>query len=79
MPPFIQNRYVDSFTRLSLLPNPFPREEERTIMAFCKGAEMVKEVQDAGATIVGGTDLIKKIQVNSTAYWPMIQLTSTAI
>lgn len=68
MPPFIQNRYVDSFTRLSLLPNPFPREEERTIMAFCKGAEMVKEVQDAGATIVGGTDLIKKIQVNSTAH-----------
>lgn len=58
-----QNRYVDSFTRLSLLPHSFPREEVRTVLAFCKGGEMVKEVQDAGATTVGGADLIKKIQV----------------
>ncbi|XP_004926849.1 large ribosomal subunit protein uL1 [Bombyx mori] len=57
-----QTRFMDSFTRLSLLPHPFPREEERTILAFCKGAELIKELQDAGATVAGGTDIIKKIQ-----------------
>ncbi|CAH0583270.1 unnamed protein product [Chrysodeixis includens] len=57
-----KNRFMDSFSRLSLLPHPFPREEERTILAFCKGSELIKEAMDAGATTAGGTDLIKKIQ-----------------
>ncbi|KAJ0177992.1 hypothetical protein K1T71_006865 [Dendrolimus kikuchii] len=57
-----KNRYLDSFNRLSLLPNSFPRDEERTILAFCKSAEMVKAVMDAGATVCGGSDLVKKIQ-----------------
>ncbi|XP_075975918.1 mitochondrial ribosomal protein L1 [Anticarsia gemmatalis] len=57
-----KNRYVDSFTRLSLLPHLFPRDEERTILAFCKGSELIKEAMDAGATMAGGTDIIKKIQ-----------------
>lgn len=57
-----KNRFLESFTRLSLLPNLFPRDEERTILAFCKGAELIKEATDAGATIAGGTDLVKKIQ-----------------
>lgn len=61
----LQNRYLDSFTRLSLLPNIFPRDEERTILAFCKTSELIKEASDAGATVAGGTDLIKKIQVCS--------------
>ena len=54
---------MDNFTRLALLPHFFPREEERTILAFCKGPELVKQVEEAGATKVGSTDLIKKIQV----------------
>ncbi|CAB3251314.1 unnamed protein product [Arctia plantaginis] len=57
-----KNRYLDSFTRLSLLPHIFPRDEERTILAFCKSSELIKEATDAGATLAGGTDLIKKIQ-----------------
>lgn len=57
-----KNRYMDSFTRLSILPHPFPREEERTVLAFCKGPEMSKEVLEAGATTAGGAELIKKIQ-----------------
>lgn len=57
-----KNRFMDSFTRLSLLPHLFPREEERSIMAFCKGSELIKEAMDAGASIAGGSDLIKKIQ-----------------
>ncbi|XP_073961184.1 large ribosomal subunit protein uL1m-like [Choristoneura fumiferana] len=49
-----QNRYVDSFMRVALLPHRFPRDEERTILAFCKTPELVKQA--------AGTDLIKKIQ-----------------
>ncbi|KAL0832351.1 hypothetical protein ABMA28_001784 [Loxostege sticticalis] len=57
-----KNRYLDSFTRLSLLPHSFPRDEERTILAFCKGQELIKEAIDAGATTAGSTELVKKIQ-----------------
>lgn len=57
-----KNRYLDSFTRLSLLPRIFPRDEERTILAFCKGSELINEAIEAGATTAGGTDIIKKIQ-----------------
>ncbi|XP_059058597.1 large ribosomal subunit protein uL1 [Achroia grisella] len=57
-----KNRYVDSFTRLCLLPNIFPRDEERTILAFCKGPELMDGARAAGATTVGGPELIKKIQ-----------------
>ncbi|CAG9787036.1 unnamed protein product [Diatraea saccharalis] len=57
-----KNRYLDSFVQLSLLPHIFPRDEERTILAFCKGPELIKEVLDAGATTAGSTELIKKIQ-----------------
>ncbi|XP_053605433.1 large ribosomal subunit protein uL1 [Plodia interpunctella] len=57
-----KNKYMDSFNRLSLLPNPFPRDEERTILAFCKGPDLIKEVTLAGATTAGGPELVKKIQ-----------------
>ncbi|XP_063827254.1 large ribosomal subunit protein uL1m [Ostrinia nubilalis] len=57
-----KNRYIDSYTRLSLLPHAFPRDEERTILAFCKGQEIIKEALDAGATTAGSTELVKKIQ-----------------
>ncbi|XP_045496563.1 50S ribosomal protein L1 [Colias croceus] len=57
-----KTRFLDNFSKLTLFPHNFPREEERTILAFCKGAELIKQVTDAGATTVGGTDLVKKIQ-----------------
>ncbi|XP_063546423.1 large ribosomal subunit protein uL1m [Cydia strobilella] len=60
-----KNRFVDPFVRLALLPHRFPRDEERTILAFCKTPEQVKQASEAGATTVGGTDLIKKIQEGS--------------
>ncbi|XP_013196503.2 large ribosomal subunit protein uL1 [Amyelois transitella] len=56
------NRYLDSFNRLTLLPHAFPRDEERTILAFCKGPEITKEAINAGATTAGGPELVKKIQ-----------------
>lgn len=57
-----KNRYLENVARLTLLPHYFPRDEERTILAFCKGPELVKQVAEAGATTVGSTELVKKIQ-----------------
>lgn len=57
-----KNRYIDSFTRLCLLPHVFPRDEERTILAFCKGPDLIDSARAAGATTVGGPELVKKIQ-----------------
>ncbi|XP_032516064.2 large ribosomal subunit protein uL1 [Danaus plexippus] len=60
-----KNRYIDNFSRLTLLPRIFPRDEERTILAFCKGPELIKQVAEAGATTAGSTELVKKIQEGS--------------
>ncbi|XP_050680119.1 50S ribosomal protein L1 [Leptidea sinapis] len=60
-----KTRYVDNFTRLTLLPHNFPRDEERSILAFCKGPELHQQLLKAGATTAGGTELIKKIQEGS--------------
>ncbi|XP_039750480.1 50S ribosomal protein L1 [Pararge aegeria] len=57
-----KNRFVENIQRLALLPHYFPRDEERTILAFCKGPELIKQVAEAGATTVGSTELVKKIQ-----------------
>ncbi|XP_026333549.1 uncharacterized protein LOC113240453 [Hyposmocoma kahamanoa] len=57
-----KNRYLDNFARLTLLPHFFPRDEERSILAFCKGQDLIREAIDAGATTAGGTEVVKKIQ-----------------
>ncbi|XP_037975532.2 50S ribosomal protein L1 [Plutella xylostella] len=57
-----KNRYLESFTKLTLLPHGFSRDEERTILAFCKGQDLISQAAEAGATTVGGTELVKKIQ-----------------
>ncbi|CAH2040850.1 unnamed protein product, partial [Iphiclides podalirius] len=57
-----KNRFLDNFMRLTLLPNIFPRDEERTILAFCKGPELIKQALESGATTVGATEIVKKIQ-----------------
>ncbi|XP_068622620.1 large ribosomal subunit protein uL1 [Battus philenor] len=56
-----KNRYLESFTRLTLLPHSFPRDEERTILAFCKGPELIKKALEAGATTAGANEIVKKI------------------
>ncbi|GBP14578.1 Probable RNA-directed DNA polymerase from transposon BS [Eumeta japonica] len=57
-----KNRYIDNFTRIILLPHTFPRDDQRTILAFCKGQELQKEAIEAGAVTAGGGEIIKKIQ-----------------
>lgn len=57
-----KNRFIESFQKIALLPHVFPRDDQRTVLAFCKTQEIQKAVIDAGAALVGGNEIIKKIQ-----------------
>ena len=58
-----KNRYMDNFNRIVLLPHDFGYQERKTVVAFCKSEENQQEALDAGADLVGGLELIKKVQV----------------
>lgn len=51
-------------TNLVHLPHIFELNENRRILAFCKNKDDQKIATEAGATFVGGMELIKKIQVS---------------
>lgn len=55
-------RFVDNFQRMALIPHKFAHGEERSILAFAKGQENLKAASDAGATLVGGPELVKDVQ-----------------
>ncbi|XP_053681103.1 39S ribosomal protein L1, mitochondrial [Anopheles nili] len=55
-------RFVDNFQRMVAIPHRFDHGENRNIIVFAKGQEPLKEATDAGATLVGGVELIKEIQ-----------------
>ncbi|XP_053698079.1 50S ribosomal protein L1 [Sabethes cyaneus] len=55
-------RFVDNFQRMVAVPHKFAHTENRNIIAFAKGQDILKEASDAGATLVGGIELIKEIQ-----------------
>lgn len=55
-------RFVDNFQRMVAIPHKFEHGENRNIIVFAKGQESLKEATDAGATLVGGVELIKEIQ-----------------
>ncbi|XP_077285378.1 mitochondrial ribosomal protein L1 [Arctopsyche grandis] len=57
-----KNRYMDNFFRTALLPHPFQISEDRRILVFCKDLDLQKKVITAGATVAGGTEIIKDIQ-----------------
>lgn len=57
-----KTRFVDNFSRISLTPHKFDHGEERTVLFFGKSQEVVQEAQNAGATLAGGTELIKDVQ-----------------
>lgn len=58
-----KNRYLDSFSRLLLMPHLFDYEPPRKILAFCKTQETQEEAIKGGAEAAGGPELIKRIQV----------------
>lgn len=55
-------KFVEKFRRMAMLPHAFQQEVDRSILAFCKTAEQKKEALEAGATLVGGTDVIRDVE-----------------
>nr|CAG4634870.1 EOG090X089S [Alona affinis] len=62
-----KNRYLDSFSRLLLMPHQFDYEPPRKILAFCKTSETQEEAIKGGADAAGGPELIKRIQSGEVA------------
>lgn len=58
----LQTRFVDNFTRIAPMPYKFDHGEERSILVFTKDEGVKKEIEEAGARLVGGAELIKGIQ-----------------
>ncbi|KAH8316020.1 hypothetical protein KR074_007630 [Drosophila pseudoananassae] len=54
-------RFVDNFQRMAMIPHKFEHGEERKIIVFTKGNNEIVEARDAGASLVGGVELIKDI------------------
>ncbi|XP_020811283.1 uncharacterized protein LOC110186440 [Drosophila serrata] len=54
-------RFVDNFQRMAMIPHKFDHGEERKIIVFTKGNNEVMEAREAGASLVGGVELIKDI------------------
>ncbi|KAJ8668586.1 hypothetical protein QAD02_010249 [Eretmocerus hayati] len=50
---------VEPFQKILRLPHKFDHGEQRKVAAFCKTETDVKDALDAGATLAGGTDIIK--------------------
>lgn len=55
-------RFVDNFQRMAQVHHKFNHGEDRTILVFAKGQENVKLASEAGASLVGGPELVKDIQ-----------------
>ncbi|SPP82673.1 39S ribosomal protein L1, mitochondrial [Drosophila guanche] len=54
-------RFVDNFQRMAMIPHKFEHGEERKIIVFTKGNDEILEAREAGASLVGGVELIKDI------------------
>lgn len=55
-------RFVENFYRMAPVQNKFDHGEERTILVFTKGQENLEIARKAGATLIGGPELVKDIQ-----------------
>jgi large subunit ribosomal protein L1 len=57
-------RFVDNFSRMVHIEHNFDfhQGEERTILVFAKGLELIEEANKAGATLAGEGGLIRSIQ-----------------
>lgn len=53
---------MDNFHRIVAIPHKFDHGEERSLLVFSKTPEMLQDVQNAGAQLVGGVEIIKSIQ-----------------
>ncbi|XP_071442972.1 large ribosomal subunit protein uL1m [Hetaerina americana] len=57
-----KTKFVEKFTRMVAIPEPFNHGEERKIVAFCKTPELQRVALNTGAVVAGGSELIKSFQ-----------------
>lgn len=57
-----KTRFVENIQRTAFIPHKYNHGEERTILFFAKGQDIVQEALNAGATTAGGLELIKEIE-----------------
>lgn len=55
-------KMVDSFYRMAPIAHRFDHGEERTILVIAKGQENHEMARNAGATLIGGPEIVKDIQ-----------------
>lgn len=55
-------KMVDNFYRMAPVSHKFEHGEERSILVFAKGQENIEAARNAGASHVGGPELVKEIQ-----------------
>ena len=64
-----KNKYLDRFTRIINTPHIFTYgENQRTVLAFSKNLQEQENAKNAGADLVGGVELIRKIQNGTLAF-----------
>ncbi|XP_046738142.1 39S ribosomal protein L1, mitochondrial [Diprion similis] len=56
-----KTKFIEKFNGTLHMPYQFRLEEDRTILALCKGEAIQREATEAGATLVGGSEIIKQI------------------
>ncbi|VDP01071.1 unnamed protein product [Soboliphyme baturini] len=56
-----KNHYLESTSKLILMPHTFHHDQKRTILAFVKNPDLQISALEAGAEIAGGPELVKKV------------------
>ncbi|XP_014676708.1 PREDICTED: 39S ribosomal protein L1, mitochondrial-like [Priapulus caudatus] len=57
-----KNKFLDAFKRTVMMPNYFEVKEEKTVLVLCKSLADQTKARDLGATLVGGTEIIKQLE-----------------
>jgi len=55
------SKFLTDMSKVVVFPHPYPHTEKRLILAFAKDVNHQTQAAEAGAEIVGGPELVKKI------------------
>ena len=61
---FLQNKYLDSFSNIVMLPYPYPVTHKRTIMCLCKDEEMVDHMRSLDVDLALGPEFLPLLEVS---------------
>lgn len=57
-----QTKFLTDMSKVVVFPHPYPHTEKRLILAFAKDIKQQTAAAEAGAEIVGGPELVKKVR-----------------